>query len=285
MTKYVPGKRCGFIYLTHSNFPDGDTSCALYGKAYGRNNGEQAYMIMKRIWESEGCQKGTFILPQPYHYDAETQILWCEALSGQLFTRMFKNLAHLPELVEEIAVRLAAFHSTPLQLPEEMTLDFQVGKVRDALTAIGKTFPDYASVCSDIGHKLLNAAAQLGPCPLTPVHGSFKFGHIFATEKGIAFIDFDGANVGDPGYDLGRFIAFVYRMNARKKITPELTRQTVMNFCNAYNQMASSPVSQNRIDWFVASHLIISEVFKAVKRLNTSLVNQFLEIADRLCSM
>ena len=280
MTKYVPGKRCGFIYRP----PEGtNSSWALYGKAYGDHKGENAYMIKKQIWESAARQRGEFLLAQPYHYDPETQILWREALRGQPVAEVAENLPHLPEMVREIGQRLAVFHGTPLQLPKEMTFDFQVEKVREAVTAITETFPDYARACSAVGQKILDAAARLGPGPLTPLHGSFKFSHIFATKKGIAFIDFDGVNLGDPGYDLGRFIAFVYRMSARKEITVEMARQTVMNFCAGYNGAAASPVPQERIDWFAASHLLISEVCKSVKRMKTGLVNRLLEIADPLC--
>ncbi|MCI0694731.1 aminoglycoside phosphotransferase family protein [candidate division KSB1 bacterium] len=283
MTKYVPGKRCGFIYRPEapSNSQEANGSQAIYGKAYSKGKGEEAYWIMKQIWESAACQKGAFKIPRPYWYDPKTEIIWQEALTGQPFGDL-KNLPDLPEMVKEIGVCLAAFHGTPLQLPQEMTLNFKVDRVREVVATISEIFPDYAQACSVMGQKLSDAAARLGPGPLTPVHASFKFSHIFATARGIAFIDFDGANMGDPGYDLGRFIAHVYSMAAGEKIAPELAEQTVMNFCASYNRAALSPVPQERIDWFAASHLMRSEVYKSVKRMNPRLMSKLLEIADAL---
>jgi aminoglycoside phosphotransferase (APT) family kinase protein len=164
-----------------------------------------------------------------------------------------------------------------------MTFNFEIEEEQEAVSAINEAFPDYAKACRAIGQKISAAAAQLGPGPVTPIHASFKFSHIFATAKGIAFIDFDGANLGDPGYDLGRFIAHVYRMAAGEKIAPELAEQTVINFCASYNRAALSTVPQKRIDWFAACHLMRSEVYKSVKRMNPRLMSKLLEIADRLC--
>ncbi len=283
MTKYVPGMRCGYIYSMRAGAAN-NPPYAVYGKAYRGNEGQKAFTLMKQIWESEASQRGDFLLPQPYSYDAERQILWQEALPGQPFAKLAENLPNLPEAASEIGSRLAAFHGTQLQLPLEMTFEFQIEEVRRAVAAIKRTFPDHARACTAVGEKLLTAAARLGPGPVTPVHASFKFSHIFATAQGMAFIDFDGANLGDPGYDLGRFLAHLYKMQAGAKIDAELAAQTAANFCISYNRAAASPVPQERIDWFAASHLIGSQAYKAVKRMNADLVSNLLNIADQLCS-
>jgi hypothetical protein len=286
MTKYVPGMRCGYIYrmaLAASNSHGANSSWAVYGKAYREDDGEKAYAIMKQIWESAACRRGDLVIPQPYSYDSERQILWQEALSGQSFAKIAETIPDLPAVAEEIGGRLAAFHGTRLQLPVEMTFDFQVEKARQAVEAITRTFPEHAKYCAAAGQKLLAAAARLGPGLVTPVHASFKFSHIFATAKGVAFIDFDGANLGDPGHDLGRFIAHLCKMEASGKIAPKTAEQTAANFCASYHRLAASPLPQERIDWFAASHLISSQMYKSVKRMDARALHKLLEIAERLC--
>ncbi|MDZ7291887.1 MAG: aminoglycoside phosphotransferase family protein, partial [candidate division KSB1 bacterium] len=282
LTKYVPGTRCGYLY--HMQLPvSNNSSFTVYGKVYGKGKGERAYAIMRQIWESEACQRGDFILPQPYRYDPEMQIIWQEAFSGRPLAKIAETIPHFPQVVQEIGTRLAAFHNSRLQLPLEMTFDFQVEDMQQAIKAIGRAFPEHAQSCTAIGQKLLHAAARIGSGPLTPLHGSFKFSHIFATEKGIAFIDFDGANLGDPGFDLGRFLAHLYRMQAHGKIDPDLAEQTATNFCESYHRAACSAISQERINWFAASHLVTSEMYKAVKNMDTTMLSELFEIADRLC--
>ena len=53
-TKYVPGRRCGFIFEAEFD-NNGDAGAAgkhpVYGKAYQAGEGEKAYHIMKQIWD------------------------------------------------------------------------------------------------------------------------------------------------------------------------------------------------------------------------------------------
>jgi hypothetical protein len=278
-TKYVPGQRCGYVYRLKS--ADGATF-SVYGKAYQSGEGKKVFALMQEIWESDACQSGRFVLPQPYGYDADSEVIWQEAISGEPLAKIAETIPNLPEMAEAIGARLAAFHSLRLQLPLERTFEAQVEETRQTLAAISKAFPDYAERCGQIGEKLLAAANKLGPGPVTPVHASFKFSHIFATAKGIAFIDFDGACLGDPAYDVGRFIAHLYKMKANWKIDPEIAEQTITNFCVSYNRAAAAPLPPERINWFAASHLIASQVYKSVKRLDASLVSKLLKVAEHL---
>ena len=280
-TKYVPGMRCGYIY--HLTMADGSRQ-AVYGKTYRRGEGEKAFALMQQIWESEACRSGRLVLPQPYSYDAKLRVLWQEAVAGEPFAKIADTIPNLPEAANDIGARLAAFHNTTLPLARKMTFEFQVDEVRRSIAAISRAFPDYAERCAQTGQKLLDGAARLGPGAVTPVHASFKFSHIFATAKGITFIDFDGANLGDPGYDVGRFIAHLYKMKADWKIAPEVADQTITSFCAAYNRAAASPLSSARINWFAASHLLASQVYKSVKRMDTSLMGKLLKVAEQLCS-
>jgi hypothetical protein len=283
-TKYVSGKRAGYLYHAQPRaFAGNNAAFAFYGKAYSNGRGEAAYELMQTIWRSEGCRRGDFFLPQPYSYDAENEIVWQEAFPGQSFAKIAASIPDLPEAGREIGERLAGFHNSALALPQVMTFDFQKEDVRRNLDAIAEAYPDYGEDCAVLGQKLMAAAERLGPGPITPLHASFKFSHIFATSKGLGFIDFDGANLGDPGFDVGRFIAHLYKMKADWHIEPDVADATITNFTAAYNRAAAAPLAQERIDWFAASHLIGSQIYKAVKHMDDSSVNKLWDIAERLC--
>ena len=286
MVKYVPGMRCGAIYrmqLGASTSASAHSPFAVYGKAYRQGEGERAYSIMKQVWESRPRQNGDLVLPQPYSFDSENNILWQEALLGEPFAKIAATIHDLPQVAEEIGRRLAAYHGIHLDLPYEKNLAFQVEEVKTAVAAMNDVFPQYAERCNALGQKLLEASERLGEGATTPLHVSFKFSHIFSTARGIAFIDFDGARLGDPGYDIGRFVAHLYKMKSDWKIDPDVADRTATNFCASYNQSARTPLSQERINWFTASHLLSSQVYKSIKRMDTGLVNKLLKAADRLC--
>ncbi|MCG3119072.1 MAG: hypothetical protein ALAOOOJD_01400 [bacterium] len=278
-SKYVPGMRCGYFF--HLTLADG-AAAGIFGKAYRPAEGRKAFTLMQQIWTSAARRQGRLILPEPYSYDTGRHVLWQEMIAGEPLAKIAERMPDFSQVAQEIGERLAAFHSIPLQLPVERTVAAQVEELRQAMKKISKTFPEYAARCAQTGEKLLAAAAQFGSGPVTPVHASFKFSHIFATAKGIAFIDFDGASLGDPGYDVGRFIAHLYKMKADWKIAPEAAEQTIADFCASYNRAAAVPLSPARINWFAASHLIASQVYKSVKRMDTSLVSRLLKIADQL---
>lgn len=283
-TKYVSGKRAGYLfYAQPQTATSNDSAFAFYGKAYSNGRGEAVYALMQTIWQSAGCRRGDFLLPQPYSYDAESEIVWQEAFTGRPFAKIAGAIADLPEAAQEIGRRLAGFHNCELTLPEEMTFAFQVEDVRRNLEAIAEAFPDYGEDCEVLGQKLMAAAERIGPGPIAPLHASFKFSHIFATDRGLGFIDFDGANLGDPGFDVGRFIAHLYKMKADWHLEPEVADATIASFTAAYNRAANTPLSQERIDWFAASHLIGSQIYKAVKHMDDVSVSKLWEIAEQLC--
>ena len=284
LTKYVPSKRCGYIY--NFSVPNGksEVSKSVYAKAYHAGEGENAYRVTRQIWESDACQNGDFSLPEPYSYDPAYKIIWQETLPGKPLAKIAGNQAELPELAKAVGRSLAAFHNIAVDLPQEMTLDFQMQEVGKSIAAIAGMFPERGSRVQGLGERLEAAAAELGPGVLTPVHASFKFSHIFVTEHGVAFIDFDSANLGDPGYDLGRFIAHIYKLQINRRIEASTAEAAIANFCDAYNNMAATPMLKQRIDWFTGSHLVASELYKSVKRIDPELLDRLLETIERMVS-
>ncbi len=286
MKKYVPGKRCGFVYSMNfatSESHKSQPSHKVFGKVYENEDGENAYRVMTQLWDSDARKKGQLIFPQAYSYDSKNKILWQESLTGQSLAKYAGSLDNLPILANEIGLRLAALHNTPIDLPRMMSIDFLLTELEKAVTAVRQNFHDHAKACLAIQEKLNAAVDQLEDGYETTIHASFKFSHIFESEKGIAFIDFDGANLGDPGYDIGRFIAHLYRMMINDKIAPQLANRSIENFCYSYNQIANRPMSRERINWFVASHLVSSEIYKTVKRVDPFHLKKLLRLANRLC--
>jgi len=253
----------------------------IFGKTYTTAEGAEAFASMKQIWQTEACQSRAFRMPQPYWYDDERNILWQEALSGQALAKIAGEV-DLAEAAKQVGVELAAFHGCGAGLPEKITGDFLLDELRASLTAVGKSLPQHAGAYARVHHKLMAAYPALPPAALTPVHGSFKFSHIFHTGREIAFIDFDGANQGDPCYDLGRFLAALYRMQFESAIDAATVRCAVENFCAAYHRAAKFAAPPQRIDWFTAAHLLGSEIYKTVKSMIPGEVDQLLKIADAI---
>ncbi|GEM_PF-3013832 len=283
LAKYVPGKRCAYFFdLTLEEKSDRAVKPhTVFGKTYTTEEGAEAFAIMSQIWQTEACQSRAFRMPQPYSYDGERNILWQEALNGQALAKIAGEV-DLAEAAKQAGAELAAFHGCGANLPVKMTGAFVREELRSALAAVGTSLPQHAEAYARVHHKLMAAYPALPPAVLTPVHGSFKLSHIFHTGREIAFIDFDGANQGDPCYDLGRFLAALHRIQFESVIAAATARRAAENFCAAYHRAAKFAAPQKRIDWFTAAHVLGSEIYKTVKSLIPGEVEQLLKIAEAI---
>jgi aminoglycoside phosphotransferase (APT) family kinase protein len=115
------------------------------------------------------------------------------------------------------------------------------------------------------------------------VHGSFKFSHIFLADAGVAFIDFDGASLGDPGYDLGRFIAHLQEMKATRRLPAPVADAAVEGFSAGYRRGSRHEVSERRIRWYAASHILCSQIYKGVKRFDPGPAEALFPLAEEVC--
>jgi hypothetical protein len=288
ITKYVPGKRCG-VLLSVDLSKNGGVSVpqeyTVYGKAYSTGNGQEAYEIMQQIWESEAVRSGDLLLPQPYSFDKDYRIFWHQAIDGRPLAKTACDVEDLPAISQEIGRRLAAFHNTKLCLKKKQTFEMCLQELKRAVSAISRSFPETSRFVEKLRDQLQEMAGKLNKEITTPLHFSFKLSHIFLTKSGIFFIDFDGAKLGDPGYDIGRFNAHLHKMDVEGKIKPGLAKETMIQFRDAYNNAAVIPLEQERIDWFTAFHLIASQAYKAVKRMNPKSLNKLLTTVDELLSL
>jgi len=282
LTKYVPSLRCGYLYhVVIEGQSNKEETHTVYAKAYRPQIGPKTYTAWRQIWTQAVRQKLPLYLPQPYSYDERHHIFWQEALPGKPLAKLSISNG-LSEITAQIGEQLALFHSLDLQLPPGLQLADQVADLKKSVKAISRAYPEVAERCRTLYEKLLGASLKLGPIPATPVHGSFKFSHIFLSNDRIAFIDVDGATCGDPAYDMGRFIAYLYKMQAAGKLSPPVVERAIANFCRSYQDTAVTHVPQTRINWYSTALLLSSEIYKVVKRNNPARLEALLMAVERM---
>lgn len=282
LTKYVPSQRCGSIFRVKLDAPNsGESEHSIYGKAYRTHAGPAAFDIACQVWDSEPRRRGELFLPEPISYDEDLHIFWQGALPGRPLAKTATGEG-LVDIADEIGRRLASFHSAELDLPVKRTFATQCADLAKSVEAICSNFPDHAERCSEMHERLLTQIDRLGPEQRTPVHGSFKFSHIFVGDGQIAFIDFDGATLGDPTYDVGRLVAHLAEMQASSKMPAAIAEQTIDRFTRGYLDNTALPMSEDRIRWYSASLIVSSQVAKAVKRFDPGLIGKLLTLAESI---
>jgi hypothetical protein len=282
--KYVPGKRCGYLYEVRiGGEPPRAPVHRIYAKCHAGDAARAAHDAMSRVWDSPAVRAGRVRVPRPFALDAAEAIAWQEGLAGQPLLKQRAPSARLPGLAAEIGERLAAFHGSGATLPIEMDHAFQIAMLRSSLESARATLPAAARPVCELGEHLLALGARFEPLPAVTLHGSFRLSHVMETTDGIAFIDLEGANAGDPAVDLGRFLSHLKRLEAQGSLPLEIADATAREFRRGYQAAAPVTVSDERIGWSTAVHLVSGGLDKALRRMDSGLLDALARAAARSC--
>ena len=280
VAKYVPGQRCGYRYRALWRDAAGaETEHRFYGKAYQEGLGEPAYEILRQLWESEACTSGRLRIPAPYGFDSEHEVVWQEMLPGASFSKDASAL-DLEAWAGLIASSLGSFHATELTLPPGLGLERELEELQLSVRKLCKSYPQYAERCKALGARLTAAVPFLEAVPPAPVHGSFKISHVFDAEGRVAFIDFDGAGLGDPTYDVGRFLAHLVVAGLNSKADEESIGACLDRFRDAYGRAVPWGWPSARVHWYTSALLLSSQAYKCVKRMVPDRVEAILCAAE-----
>jgi hypothetical protein len=277
--KYVPGQRCGYRYRVRWRTPEGEIEQRLYGKAYQKGSGRPAWDVLQQLAASPACTSGRLRIPAPYHYDPEREIVWQEMLPGRSFAKDASAL-DLAAWAGPVATALAAFHATPLALGPGLGLEQELEELQASTRKIARAHPQFAGRVEALSRRLTDAVAHLPAVPAAPVHGSFKISHVFDVGGRVAFIDFDGAGIGDPTYDIGRYLAHLAVAGLQSKTDADGIARAFERFRDAYAAGVSWDWPEQRVRWYTAALLLSSQAYKCVKRMVPGRVEAILAAAE-----
>lgn len=277
--KYVPGQRCGYRYRVRWETAAGDLEREFYGKAYRDGLGRSAYAILQALAASDAVRSGRLRIPMPYGYDAAHDIVWQEMVPGRSFSKDAAAL-DLAAVAIPVAQALGAFHASPLALGPGLGLETELQELAASSRKIARAYPHLAPRVQALHDRLVAQAAGLTPVPPGPVHGSFKSSHIFDAGGQVAFIDFDGAGIGDPTYDVGRFVAHLAVAGLNSKTDAGAIEAAVDAFARAYDATVPWGWPEDRVRWYTAALLVSSQAYKCVKRMVPDRVEAILAAAE-----
>ena len=271
--KYVPGRRCGYAYDVRGWSTRGRAAARrVYGKCYAGTAARIAHEAAWLVWHSAPARDGRLRVPRPFACDEADGITWQEGLAGRPVLKEHMHATHLPGIAAEIGQRLAALHGAVLPLPREMDHASQLAMLGGSLAGAHASRVRATRAACELGARLLAQGSRFPELPAVTLHGSFRLSHIMETPEGIAFIDLDGATAGDPGVDLGRFLAHLKRLEVQGSIAPAIAEATAREFRRGYLAAAPVRVSDERIGWATAVHLVSGGLDKALKRMDAHLL-------------
>jgi hypothetical protein len=280
VAKYVPGQRCGYRYRLRWRDANGhEAEHRFFGKAYQQGLSAPAFDIVRQIEDSAAFRSGELRIPRTWSHDAAREVVWQEMLPGQSFSKEMSAL-DLDRWAGPVGQALAAFHASPLQLGPGLGLSQELEELHESSRKICKAYPEHAARCQALEHRLSAAAADLPHVPVAPVHGSFKVSHFFDVGGEVAFIDFDGAGLGDPTYDVGRFVAHLAIAGLNSKTDADSIQEALQHFRDRYAARVPWEWPEIRVRWYTSALLVSSQAYKCVKRMVPGRVDAILRLAE-----
>lgn len=274
--KYVPARRCSaLLRIAIARQPD---ERRVHAKAYRGSAVQRAFGIARGIAESVAPRGGALRVAQPHGVDPGLGILFQEALPGTPLSRLLSERDLCTE-AEQAGAALAALHALRLELPERCTLSSELLELGAKGDLLLRAFPGARIRIEALRKRLVGVSRSLGAAPQVTVHGSFKPSHVMAAAGGVALIDLDGASRGDAAYDLGRFAAHLLGASLSGRLPRANADALLGALQRGYAQLAERPVAERRWRWFAASHLLTSQLYKAVKRIDLGLTEPLLDLS------
>ena len=205
--RYRPGQRHVLCYRPL----DAANGRAVFAKIYADEQGAHASRVAGRAadWLEEHCGGATALRPLA-HVAEDGVVLYPQILGASLHTRLKRPSAGMADCVKRVGAALQVLHHLPPAAGERKKIhDFsaEVGQTKRASDYIRVLLP---SVGAAIGALLERASELYERLPQespTFTHGDFKSDHVWATPRGLTFIDFDTSHLADPALDVGKFLA------------------------------------------------------------------------------
>ncbi|MGZ4616076.1 MAG: ABC transporter transmembrane domain-containing protein [Actinomycetes bacterium] len=195
----------------------------VYGKAYPQGGSYSAAAALRSLQRAAGSASSPVRLPRPLAHCPELAVVLTEALPGlprlpQALRTAFgptngEHVDRLPatrRLVAEIGTVLAALHRTPTQLLPSLPTRSLAEDMAELIWEYDVVEPVWPEVAHAVSRRLRHHAGLVGSsAAAAPVvcHGDFTPAQVLVGESGISLVDVDGACLGEPALDLGRFVA------------------------------------------------------------------------------
>lgn len=268
VVRYKPGSRCTVVAgLTYAGATRPVPPDRVVLKTHHGEKGKAAWDAMNALWQRRTSWSQDVRLAEPLGYLEDERILVQGPVPGEL---LLKDLARVAiadggiALLDSFRTELsatargiAAVHGSGATYGPTDTLEDELDKVREVVDRLATSAPELARAAQPLVGCLADLARDTDPDPAVPCHHDFRPAQVLLDGEGVSFVDFDGACMGEPALDLGRFRAKlrdtgisafgpdVPRSGHETQMTLELLDHLCEAFLADYQEQA--PVSRERV--------------------------------------
>ena len=168
---------------------------------------KQVFSILKTLRSNGFAEDGKFTVPRPILYIPALSFLLMDKADGELLREMFERKDDPTSYVKGAAQWLAKLHSSKIRLDRVKSRKDEVAASLRFTRAVIRLFPRQKSEIESISDQLISLQEAHPPRPRRPIHGDYHARNIIASPEVTTVIDLEEAQMGDPAFDLGYFVA------------------------------------------------------------------------------
>ena len=257
----------------------------LFEKTYYNGDGEETFLVMHQLWQSEARRSGQLVIAMPVWYDSSLKTLWQLGFKGTPFDSCdVYGLEFLPSF-EEAARRLATLHVTPTTCKRSTTVADLVADLIRVTPALIRLRPSCGPALGPLVNRLLAQAERMPEEPRATLHGDLHLQNLFIGEDRVALIDLDNVRTGSPLLDLGSLIAGLHYVRILRRASPESCHRLVERFLQTYQANVPWPVHPQMLSWYVAAALITERAYRCVTQIKPGRLNLIDDLVDLACQI
>jgi hypothetical protein len=218
VTRHKPGRRCVVEYDLEVERPDiPNQIVTLIGKTRARRSGNEGFRMQESLWNA-GFEEATadgVSVPEPIGVISALQMWFQRKVPGTPAEALLRGPAG-PAVARRVAEAIHKVHRAKIPAAKQHTMEDELWILRDCLSQVAALRPDWMLRLQRVLRGCERLAANtpwLVPCG---IHRDFYSSQIIVDGTRLWLLDFDLYCAGDPGLDVGNFIAHITEQSLRE---------------------------------------------------------------------
>ncbi|CAN5711550.1 hypothetical protein BH23DEI1_BH23DEI1_12010 [soil metagenome] len=259
--RHKPGRRCLVAYECTSNDGTGEVMTIL-GKVRAKGADERAHSLQRLLWRNgfgPTSDDGVYV-PEPLGV-APALGMWCQRhVPGALDVALLAGRQG-PTMASHVAEAIHKLHRSSVAVARIHTAADELTILTKRLHALADERPNWASRLDRLlrGCRALHASFEVPQACV--IHRDFYHDQVLVHGADVYLIDLDLCARGDPGVDVGNFVAHLVEAAVRIHGDPEALDRPAAAFVERYVELAGPRVRSSieaHVTLALARHVQIS---------------------------